>query len=148
MSIWPTKWSRRVSPAEFIYQVNFCGNFWHNVPNLGFTAAYLQDHRVELEDGSIRADIEEQKARPQGDYDKLLDDLQDRYTELSNSSQLPKYKNQTFLGKPGIARGLKKICSVVDQGGEIELTQNGFHDTGKKCVDAEQVALVIFNSSP
>ena len=85
---------------EFTYQVvaRFFLLFSNDI-NSGFTAAYLQDHRVELEDGSIRADIEEQKARPQGDYDKLLDDLQDRYTELSNSSQLPKYKNQTFLGK-------------------------------------------------
>ena len=91
--------------AEFIYQVRHLFYAKNKAKeqrydtNLGFTAAYLQDHRVELEDGSIRADIEEQKARPQGDYDKLLDDLQDRYTELSNSSQLPKYTNQTFLGK-------------------------------------------------
>ena len=35
--------------------------------------------------------------------------------------------------------------SVVDRGEMAKITQNGFHES-KKSVDAEQVALVIFNS--
>ena len=48
----------------------------------GFTAAYLSDRDdVILESGIINPDIEEHKARPQTDYDNLLEDLRTRYEE-------------------------------------------------------------------
>ena len=48
----------------------------------GFTAAYLSDRDdVILESGIINPDIEEHKARPQQDYDNLLEDLRTRYEE-------------------------------------------------------------------
>ena len=48
----------------------------------GFTAAYLSDRDdVILESGIINPDIEEHKARPQTDYDNLLEDLKTRYEE-------------------------------------------------------------------
>ena len=67
----------------------------------GFTAAYLQEHHgIKLEEGAIKPELEEQKARPQGDYEKLLEDLRDRYSEMSNKDllQFPKYTNHTYLG--------------------------------------------------
>lgn len=48
----------------------------------GFTAAYLSDRDdVILESGIINPEIEEHKARPQQDYDNLLEDLKTRYEE-------------------------------------------------------------------
>ena len=48
----------------------------------GFTAAYLSDRDdVILESGIINPEIEEHKARPQQDYDNLLEDLRTRYEE-------------------------------------------------------------------
>ena len=60
----------------------------------GATACYLEERKgalpVELEDGSIRPDVEEQKARPTQDYDKLLEDLQERYNESNTNNVFKK----------------------------------------------------------
>ena len=51
----------------------------------GFTACYLEERKgalpVELEEGEIKPEVEDQKARPIQDYEKLLEDLAERYKE-------------------------------------------------------------------
>lgn len=62
----------------------------------GFTAAYLSDRDdVILESGIINSEIEEHKARPQQDYDNLLEDLRTRYEESRDN--LPPQFSKAWL---------------------------------------------------
>ena len=74
----------------------------------GFTAAYLSDRDdVILESGIINSEIEEHKARPQQDYDNLLEDLRTRYEESRDN--LPPQFSKEWLND--VVSGLNIINS-------------------------------------
>ena len=81
----------------------------------GFTACYLAEHRgVTLEEGAIKSEVEDQKARPVGDYEKLLDDLRERYNEsrenASANAENSAIFNKIFAQLFGLQNNIHQSC--------------------------------------